>query len=104
MASADNRLVRHAVLLVLVVAFAVAAPKLGARPDTSNQQPAASNQQTAASNQQPAASNQPQGTSWQARFAMLEWRHVGPFRGGRTVGAAGVAQQPNVFYIGVNNG
>jgi photosystem II stability/assembly factor-like uncharacterized protein len=34
----------------------------------------------------------------------LRWRHVGPFRGGRTVGAAGVVQQPNVFYIGVNNG
>ncbi|HJZ71989.1 MAG TPA: hypothetical protein VKE51_09615 [Vicinamibacterales bacterium] len=37
-------------------------------------------------------------------YADLRWRHVGPFRGGRTVGAAGVAQQPNVFYIGVNNG
>ena len=37
-------------------------------------------------------------------FAMLRWRHIGPFRGGRTVGAAGVVQQPNVFYIGVNNG
>ncbi len=32
------------------------------------------------------------------------WRMIGPFRGGRTVGAAGVSQQPNVFYIGVNNG
>ena len=29
---------------------------------------------------------------------------IGPFRGGRTVGATGVAQQPNVFYMGVNNG
>jgi photosystem II stability/assembly factor-like uncharacterized protein len=37
-------------------------------------------------------------------YAQLSWRHVGPFRGGRTVGAAGVVQQPNVFYIGVNNG
>jgi photosystem II stability/assembly factor-like uncharacterized protein len=37
-------------------------------------------------------------------YSDLRWRHVGPFRGGRTVGAAGVAQQPNVFYIGVNNG
>jgi len=37
-------------------------------------------------------------------FGALRWRHVGPFRGGRTVGAAGVVQQPNVFYIGVNNG
>ncbi len=34
----------------------------------------------------------------------MRWRHIGPFRGGRTVGAAGVARQPNVFYIGVNNG
>ena len=34
----------------------------------------------------------------------LKWRTVGPYRGGRTVGASGVAQQPNVFYIGVNNG
>src|SRR5581483_2939028 len=37
-------------------------------------------------------------------FGELRWRHVGPLRGGRTVGAAGVPQQPNVFYIGVNNG
>jgi photosystem II stability/assembly factor-like uncharacterized protein len=39
-----------------------------------------------------------------ALYSALEWRHVGPLRGGRTVGAAGVVQQPNVFYIGVNNG
>ncbi len=37
-------------------------------------------------------------------YDMLKWRMIGPFRGGRTVGAAGVPQQPNVFYIGVNNG
>jgi photosystem II stability/assembly factor-like uncharacterized protein len=34
----------------------------------------------------------------------LKWRSIGPYRGGRTVGAAGVPEQPNVFYIGVNNG
>ncbi|HEY0385573.1 MAG TPA: hypothetical protein VGC64_06155, partial [Pyrinomonadaceae bacterium] len=34
----------------------------------------------------------------------MRWRMIGPFRGGRTVGAAGVPGQPNVFYIGVNNG
>src|ERR1035437_76864 len=34
----------------------------------------------------------------------MQWRMIGPFRGGRTVGAAGVPSQPNVFYIGVNNG
>src|ERR1700710_1662173 len=37
-------------------------------------------------------------------YSMLHWRMIGPHRGGRTVGAAGVPQQPNVFYIGVNNG
>lgn len=37
-------------------------------------------------------------------FNNLHWRCIGPHRGGRTVGAVGVAQQPNVFYIGVNNG
>lgn len=37
-------------------------------------------------------------------FNSMQWRNIGPFRGGRTEGAAGVAQQPNVFYIGVNNG
>ena len=38
------------------------------------------------------------------QFQGMKWRMIGPFRGGRTVGATGVAGQPNVFYIGVNNG
>jgi photosystem II stability/assembly factor-like uncharacterized protein len=29
---------------------------------------------------------------------------IGPHRGGRTVGVAGIPDQPNVFFIGVNNG
>jgi photosystem II stability/assembly factor-like uncharacterized protein len=37
-------------------------------------------------------------------FNDLKWRMIGPYRGGRTVGAVGVPTQPNVFYIGVNNG
>ena len=34
----------------------------------------------------------------------MKWRMIGPHRGGRTVGAVGIPNQPNVFYIGVNNG
>ena len=34
----------------------------------------------------------------------LRWRMIGPFRAGRTVGVAGIPEQPNIFYIGVNNG
>jgi len=37
-------------------------------------------------------------------FSEMHWRMIGPHRGGRTVGAAGVTGQPNVFYIGVNDG
>src|SRR6185295_5354659 len=37
-------------------------------------------------------------------YQELQWRCIGPFRAGRTVGACGVVQQPNVFYMGVNNG
>jgi photosystem II stability/assembly factor-like uncharacterized protein len=37
-------------------------------------------------------------------YNSMKWRSIGPYRGGRTVGAAGVPQQPNIFYIGVNNG
>ncbi len=37
-------------------------------------------------------------------YGELRWRMIGPFRGGRTVAASGVPGQPNVFYIGVNNG
>ncbi|MBI5463745.1 MAG: glycoside hydrolase [Ignavibacteriales bacterium] len=29
---------------------------------------------------------------------------IGPHRGGRTVGVGGIASQPNVFFVGVNNG
>src|SRR5450755_1015489 len=37
-------------------------------------------------------------------YAGLKWRMIGPFRGGRTIGVAAIPDQPNVFYIGVNNG
>ncbi len=37
-------------------------------------------------------------------FNSLQLRSIGFYRGGRTVGAAGVPHQPNVFCTGVNNG
>jgi photosystem II stability/assembly factor-like uncharacterized protein len=37
-------------------------------------------------------------------FDALHWRSIGPFRGGRTVGAAGIPAEPNVFYMAANNG
>src|SRR5947208_14261553 len=37
-------------------------------------------------------------------YDSMRWRMIGPFRGGRTVGAVGVPGQPSVFYNGVNNG
>ncbi len=37
-------------------------------------------------------------------YQQLNYRMIGPFRAGRTVGAVGIPTQPNVFFIGVNNG
>jgi photosystem II stability/assembly factor-like uncharacterized protein len=34
----------------------------------------------------------------------LHWRMIGPFRGGRTRAATGVADEPNVFYVGQGDG
>jgi photosystem II stability/assembly factor-like uncharacterized protein len=39
-----------------------------------------------------------------AFFRELRWRPIGPFRGGRTKAATGVAGSPGLFYIGVVNG
>jgi photosystem II stability/assembly factor-like uncharacterized protein len=39
-----------------------------------------------------------------AAYQDLRWRMVGPFRGGRTRAAAGVASQPCVFYMAPVNG
>ncbi len=37
-------------------------------------------------------------------FAEMKWRMIGPHRGGRTPNVIGVPGQPNVFYMGVNDG
>ncbi|HYL13700.1 MAG TPA: glycoside hydrolase [Terriglobales bacterium] len=34
----------------------------------------------------------------------MQWRMIGPFRGGRTVAVSGVPGRPNVFYMAPNNG
>ena len=39
-----------------------------------------------------------------AYYQELKYRCIGPFRASRTVGATGIPSQPNVFYMGVNNG
>ena len=40
----------------------------------------------------------------ESSYDCLEWRCIGPFRAGRTVGACGIADQPHTFFMGVNNG
>jgi photosystem II stability/assembly factor-like uncharacterized protein len=37
-------------------------------------------------------------------YQSLRWRFIGPLRGGRTVALDGIANEPNVFYIGAVNG
>ncbi len=37
-------------------------------------------------------------------FSGMQWREIGPFRGGRTRALAGIPSQPNVFYVAQVNG
>jgi photosystem II stability/assembly factor-like uncharacterized protein len=37
-------------------------------------------------------------------FKVLQWRSIGPFRGGRVTAVAGVVSQPMVFYFGATGG
>jgi photosystem II stability/assembly factor-like uncharacterized protein len=47
------------------------------------------------------ASAQQFSSAW---YQAMQWRLIGPFRGGRTVAASGVPGHPNVFYMAPNNG
>ncbi|MFY0684538.1 MAG: glycosyl hydrolase [Balneola sp.] len=38
------------------------------------------------------------------QFNKLEWRNIGPFRGGRSVASAGVVGQPLTYYMGTTGG
>jgi len=46
----------------------------------------------------------PQASASVDPAAAMHWRHIGPTRAGRTRAVAGVASQPNVAYIGFDNG
>ncbi|MDT0607592.1 VPS10 domain-containing protein [Croceitalea rosinachiae] len=46
----------------------------------------------------------PQNSITPQFYQSLKYRNIGPFRGGRTVGAVGIPTQPNVFFFGHNNG
>jgi photosystem II stability/assembly factor-like uncharacterized protein len=39
-----------------------------------------------------------------AAFEALEWREVGPYRGGRSAAVAGIPDQPDVYYFGATGG
>ncbi len=37
-------------------------------------------------------------------YSALEWRNIGPFRGGRSAAVTGVPDKPNLFYMGATGG
>ncbi|WP_375579075.1 glycosyl hydrolase [Marivirga tractuosa] len=45
------------------------------------------------------------GTQYDEKlYDALEWRGIGPYRGGRSAAVTGVADQPNLFYMGATGG
>jgi len=49
----------------------------------------------------PAAAAQPKDSN---PLKLLQWRSIGPFRGGRVTAVAGIASQPLVYYFGATGG
>src|SRR3954468_19146775 len=43
-------------------------------------------------------------TAQELAFREMRWRDIGPTRAGRARALAGVASQPNTFYVGFDNG
>lgn len=43
-------------------------------------------------------------TSYSLKYNNLNWRNIGPFRGGRSVASTGVLKHPNIFYMGSTGG
>ena len=39
-----------------------------------------------------------------AIYSSLEWRNIGPYRGGRSCAVTGVPNMPNLFYFGSTGG
>ena len=37
-------------------------------------------------------------------YDAVQWRHIGPFRGGRSAAVCGVPNKPNLFYMGAAGG
>ena len=37
-------------------------------------------------------------------YSSVEWRHIGPFRGGRSCAVTGVPGKPNLYYFGATGG
>jgi photosystem II stability/assembly factor-like uncharacterized protein len=51
-----------------------------------------------------AAKTESAGTLAPEALRGLEWRSIGPYRGGRSVAVAGVPSQPSVYYFGATGG
>jgi photosystem II stability/assembly factor-like uncharacterized protein len=52
----------------------------------------------------PPATPQPAAQVDPALFSAMQWRNIGPFRGGRALAAAGVPSVPGLFYFGAAAG
>jgi hypothetical protein len=102
--------IRHSLALsasALALSLALS-PPLRAQTTPDNAAKAATTQQGATQPplkpSGPPASSQPGAQVDPALFSAMQWRSIGPFRGGRALAAAGVPSVPGLFYFGAAAG
>src|SRR5439155_11227365 len=66
--------------------------------------PASAFARAAAPARPPQGTEAPKEKTLSDRFEGLEFRNIGPYRGGRSCAVAGVRHQPNTFYFGGTGG
>jgi photosystem II stability/assembly factor-like uncharacterized protein len=84
--------------VILIAALAVFGAELAGAQAAKQAKPTAQTARSAQAQTFPLSNLDP------SLLQSLRWRGIGPLRGGRTRGIAGVPSQPSVFYIGVCNG
>src|SRR5438045_8444018 len=78
-----------ALVFVCLTTFAVSPP-----PKEGGQTPSATKSPT------PTPKPTPAGAVDEKLFSGMQWRQIGPFRGGRALALEGVAGEPNTYYFG----
>ncbi len=88
----QHRMLWHSLWMPCLILLSLYAPLFGQKKGTKTTQPAA------------VAATTPKIAYEESLYNSLQWRNIGPFRGGRSAAVTGVPGKPNLYYFGSTGG